>query len=473
MFSLGLPAVSAEYPLIGGTATVESLISRLEYVVTFLNELERVELSLKSLRHVCLHWNTWQPREANSMEQSESMSLDQAVVESVDHMAVWFKGWTGQMDQELCIYLSTRALEIGVSVFSLRPWHVLQPIHRHLISVPLHHIRARAALLLHLNTVIVPLLPTLETRTLMHESSTPFNVIQKHRFRLFTELKSSILRQLVHKTTNRSKYQGCDQVANNSGLPVINLHIPRREPSRLMTKKNKDDTFSLIRQVIDQFMQLAPPDLRRASISEADTASIDMSPTYQVETIAFVVNHSGGGGERKHSQTRLYASIFYVLGHEMASTILSVFGKCGERSNTAQVVTHGHAAEMSNIDELLRTCHVFGQWMGISIRSKVGLPLFGLDDQFWEELAYGLLFPAVDVDCVERAAYTAMVQGLGSIVPTPILPLLTPLELKELVCGNSHSYVHILKDHAVYTGGSSLHHPVVQVSHTAIEDMKH
>ena len=139
------------------------------------------------------------PRDRTAAEGASDKLYDDVPIET---MLAWFAAWTPEMDAQLCEHVNALVEAQGSPPFHLAYDAIELPNGASapsLAGVSLPQIRARMALLVHLNDLLNPLLPLIDF-SLTRSSCSPAHLLARNRYRLFSSIKGVVLGKLLQQT---------------------------------------------------------------------------------------------------------------------------------------------------------------------------------------------------------------------------------------------------------------------------------
>lgn len=494
------------------------------------------------------------PDTPGSSSTPANPELTDARCATTSELTEWFASWTPEMDASLADLVDQCARRRHVGPLDLSPSDLPNDpglAFPSLRAVPAMQVRARTALLLHTNALLLPLLPYTDllegphARTQWARQGRPFQAcnawsigseLRRHRFRLFSHVKARLLTRLLASTSDPPPRD--PETAPTGQPPVARFRL------HFNAGRGLGDT--VFDQVARQLEGLPEADLRRRSTDLADMAprwQEDGPPTVARAACAFAVDveesteekeekGEGDEGQQHRDPEAMYRYTFYRLGQELREPGLLCPSGAEGGGLTPSLAFLMHAGEGQGSEApprldvaRLSRLRTLGQVMGLALRTGVALPLH-LSDGVWRRLVedegeatepldplatvcrllamdgvvtsmpeQGLRMVAplsngrmVPLDTgapvlgwsaetaavfVRRAralsaaeslpAVSALFAGLTSVVPMHLLPLLTPLQLRGLVCGGGGAYVRLLRDWVIYRDGCGERHKAVQV----------
>lgn len=390
-----------------GTATV--LGARSNMLCYRLDKSPSIILfwSLKTIRDILSRPRDFPISYRSPEKQSRSMALRrlsdvEALADDVSESTLteWYSRWTPEMDAQLCLWLGQVADRAGVLPYHLDYQDVLAPpledAYLSLAGTSLPEIRARGALLLHVNIMVLSALPSIDL-TLSTQAPSPAWLIATHRGSLFPCLKGVVLSRLVKATTSLP-YEAAEETSKIQPTPTVHVVLEPKEtanddPKSKQTAKARTRVQAVFTQVAAQMTNWPSTLLRQ----HHHGSKVQHHGMLQERVFDLQLN-----GEDVLDQDAAYRALFYHLGSTVTSEAIGMF--CPVSGGTSDVCYIPNSAGWTDATVRYKTLpdvkglalfRILGQLMGIAVRTQVAFPI-----QLTEEI-WGLLVgeTMTDEDC--------------------------------------------------------------------------
>jgi hypothetical protein len=332
-------------------------------------------------------------------------------------LAEWFVLWTGEMDAELGRFLTHVAESLRVTPFDLSYTQVyLPPAQQYprIADLPISQVRARAALLLHVNIVLLPLFPFINLRQSNDESAPAF-LLCRARDCIFTFTKRLLLGRLLKQTTTLSLKTETESTPHD--IVKLAITLPNEAVGGVLpsdahrgaggvspTTATPPPVFL---QVACQIADLPATELRRV-FSERAGASASSSGD-ESQDRAFQVMLESPSRAALLPASAQYRLLFFHLAREVTSPSLGLLAPIPTLGPSPTPARRAALRYVPDVDLIhpdrapgaesggggntpfcvdegrLRLYRCLGQLMGVAIRTGVAFPL-PLSDLVWRVL---------------------------------------------------------------------------------------